>query len=244
MDAITNTMGVVMFILLMVVLFGRPVDAVPIPDQTVAHRVQQLRQDRDTLLTQVAQLPPAGDPQLVERWRAAFERITTSRLESDALNRLILQQTVLAEAAQSAAATAEAHVQQLMARVKEVQEQAAAPRSEFVRVSRFQPDARRAVILALNTGKVSRPSVTRQTKEIPPPTEGAALGDAAHIRAALGGLLRDAPPTTHRVELVVWADSFAQAKQVEQTLLEMGYDTNPLPVAAGQALKPGTGGVQ
>jgi hypothetical protein len=244
MDAITNTMGVVMFILLMVVLFGRPPETVPVPDAATASRVRQLREDRDDLHARAVALPPAGDPALRERWIKAVEHMQRHRVDQDALNRSILEATVLATAQKSATTTSQEQRQQLEARLKELESRSTGANPGFVRVSRFQTDARKSVILALNAGQVSKPVVTRQTTSIAPPASGEVLGNAAQTRTVLARLLAGQPPTTHRVELIVWADSFAQAKVVEQVLLEMGYDTNPLPVMAGTPMTSGTGGVQ
>lgn len=243
MDAITNTMGVVMFILLMVVLFGRPPEGVQVTDRATASRVRELREERDDLQARVVTLPPAGDPALRERWIKAVDHMQRHRVNQDALNRSILQTTVLATALKSTVSTSEEQRQELEARLKEL-ESRTGPDTGFVRVSRFQTDARKSVILALNAGQISRPAVTRQTKSIAPPPSGEVLGNAAQARTVLTRLLAGLPPTTHRVELIVWADSFAQAKVAEQVLLEMGYDTNPLPVAAGVPMTSGTGGVQ
>jgi hypothetical protein len=42
----------------------------------------------------------------------------------------------------------------------------------------------------------------------------------------------------------VWEGSFDSAKRVEAALLELGYDTNPMPAPAGAPFTPGAGGVQ
>lgn len=243
MDPITCTMGVVMFVFLMVVLFGRPPGTVPLADAAGTERARTLREERDELNARVAALPPAGDPALAARWSAALERIKVDRVARDGLEHAILQRTILAASERAEADAEQARVQAMVERARTLQTRKASD-SSFVRVSRFQPDGRRAAILALSGGLVSRPMVTAETKTLAPPVRGDALGDAVQTRAVLTALLHDCPPSTCRVELAVWSDSFAQAKVVEQVLLEMGYDTNPLPVQVGASLAPGTGGVQ
>ncbi|MFM8784920.1 MAG: hypothetical protein ACKOFI_07180, partial [Phycisphaerales bacterium] len=134
--------------------------------------------------------------------------------------------------------------ERLAAEVERAKSAVRSSASGFIRVSRFQQDKRKAVILTLSGGKLSRFRATADTKEISPPPGGSAVGDLEGARAAVKQALDAYPPSTHRVELIVWEGSFPQAKLVEQVLLELGYDSNPLPVRAGAAVPAGTGGVQ
>lgn len=244
LDAITDTLGVVMFTLLMVVLFGRAERAVEILDSRVADQVQTLRAEFDALAAEVAALPPPGDPELARRWRAALERIDATQPQVDSLRQEVLRHTARRAAVRADIAEAERTVEQARTEVATLERHVRAKTSHFVRVSRFQQDARTPVHLAVSGGRVARLRVTRGVTELAPPQSGDIVTDLTGVRIALQSLLHDVAPATHRVELVVWADSFEQAKVVEQALLDMGYDTNPLPVETGATLKPGTGGVQ
>jgi hypothetical protein len=244
LDAMTNTLGVVMFILLVVVLFGRPVVPVRLPDPRPWQALEALRAQRDDLAARVAALPPAGDPALVARWRAAMDAVRALQPEVDRLRNDVVRRTAGLAGARSALERAEAERADLAARVAAVEERARESGSGLVRVGRFRPDARPAVLLAVSEGRLSRVQPTSATAEIAAPRVGEPVRDVAGARAALRALLADAPAGSHRVELAVWADSFAAAKVVEQVLLEMGYDTNPLPVERGKPLGAGAGGVQ
>ena len=85
---------------------------------------------------------------------------------------------------------------------------------------------------------------TSATDKISAPTTGTRITTVSQARGELQELLDGFPSATYRVELLVWEGSFAQAKMVEQALLEMGYDSNPIPLRSGQAIAPGVGGVQ
>ncbi len=248
LDAMTNTLGVVMFILLMVVLFGRPERTVQVQDQSVVREIKSLREDRDALAAQAAALPPPGDPELAARWKAALEAIAQVNPTLDRVQQAILQRTAQLATERAKADAAREAKDAMTELVLALEKKASAPTTNMVRVSRFHEDTRKPVLLAASNGRVSRLAITSQTTEIAAPQAGQALGDEASVhadaRAVLQVLLAGSSPATHRVELVVWADSFAEAKVLEEALLEMGYDTNPLPVAAGGTLKSGTGGVQ
>jgi hypothetical protein len=64
------------------------------------------------------------------------------------------------------------------AEAEKVQQSAKAP-TGFVRVSRFQQDNRKSVILTLAGGKLSRVRATADTKEISAPKTGSDVSDAA-----------------------------------------------------------------
>ncbi|MBL9141771.1 MAG: hypothetical protein JNK53_07890 [Phycisphaerae bacterium] len=244
LDAMTNALGVIMFILLMVVLFGRPEPTPPVPDQRVVQERDELRKTRDELAQQVAALPPPGDPELAARWRKALQSLAEASPALDRAQQAILQRTALLATEQAKTDAAREALAALTAHVESLEHVARAPASNLVRVSRFHADARKPVLLAISGGRIARMAVTAQTTQIDPPQSGQSVGDAANARMLAQQLLANAPPTTHRVELVVWADSFAAAKAIEHALIELGYDTNPMPVPAGSSLKAGTGGVQ
>ena len=243
--AMTNARGVIMFVMLMMALFGQASDAVvqvTVNALETAEKARKLADERDDLQRRVAAMPPAGDPELAARYMAALERLRKDEAALDAEHASIRRR------------------EEELARIREAIEQAskardaalalvprnAAPRppSAFVRVSRFQQDQRKAVILTLSGGKLSRFRATAETKEITAPATGLAITDAASAADAVRRLLEGFQPNTHRVELLVWEGSFPEAKLAEQAILELGFDSNPLPVRAGTSLPAGTGGVQ
>lgn len=246
LDAITNTLGVVMFILLMVVLFGRAGESHdPSPQSADATRdVSRLESELEELQAKVRALAPVGDPELAARWRAAMERLEQLTAETDKARAVSREREAQASAARENATASRRDLERLQAEDAKLQATDVAKRTGFVRVSRFQQDARKAVILAIADGKLSRVRATSATEAISAPTAGKAVGTEAQAREALADLLSGFPSATHRVELLVWQGSFAQAKIVESVLLEMGYDSNPMPLATGQAIAPGAGGVQ
>ncbi|MFM8731094.1 MAG: hypothetical protein ACKOGJ_01010 [Phycisphaerales bacterium] len=244
LDAITNALGVIMFILLMVVIFGRAGEEKSPEPRPDLREVQQLEERRQELLAKIQALPPAGDPELAARWKAALERV--QRLEREESDLAVRARTADEKLRDAAARIAEERktTERLAAEVEKAKSAVRSSASSFIRVSRFQQDKRKAVILTLSGGKLSRFRATADTKEISPPPGGSAVGDLEGARAAVKQALDAYPPSTHRVELIVWEGSFPQAKLVEQVLLELGYDSNPLPVRAGAAVPAGTGGVQ
>ena len=244
LDAITNALGVVMFILLMVVLFGRAgAEPAPVPPTQEAE-LRELEEEERKLQLQVQALPPTGDPELAARWKAAMQAVQRLEEERDPL--LATARSKDAKVADASALLAEdlRTVERLVSQVREAKDKVRSSASGFIRVSRFQTDKRPAALLALNGGRLSRIRVTADTKQVLPPGGGSDVRDAVSAKAAVESLLRDAPAGTYRVELLVWAGSFDSAKRVEAALLELGYDTNPMPAPAGAPFTPGAGGVQ
>jgi hypothetical protein len=244
LDAITNALGVVMFILLMVVLFGRAgAEPAPVPPTQEAE-LRELEEEERKLQLQVQALPPTGDPELAARWKAAMQAV--QRLEEELDPMLATARSTDAKVADASALLAEdlRTLERLVSQVREAQDKVRSSASGFIRVSRFQTDKRPAALLALNGGRLSRIRVTADTKQVLPPGGGSDVRDAVSAKAAVESLLRDAPAGTYRVELLVWAGSFDSAKRVEAALLELGYDTNPMPAPAGAPFTPGAGGVQ
>lgn len=244
LDAITNALGVIMFILLMVVIFGRASDspAAATASKSEAREVRELEELRKELEAKVNALPPAGDPELAARWKAAMEKLP--KLEEEVAQ---LQSESLKAESRASAATVKLNEDQKVVeklRLEVSQSVTTVKPSGFIRVSRFQEDKRKSVILTLANGKLSRFRATSETKEISAPTTGSPIISQASATDVTRQLLDGFQPATYRVELLVWEGSFRQAKMVEQALLEMGFDSNPLAVRAGTALKPGAGGVQ
>jgi hypothetical protein len=246
LDAITNALGVVMFILLMVVLFGRASDSqsdTAAPTAVEVREARDLEEKRQQMQAKLDALPPAGDPELNARWTAANKQF--QKLEEELIELLSEAQRREMDAAAAAATLAELRkaLEKVTAEAS-TKSESATPPSGFVRVSRFQQDQRKSVILLLSGGKLLRFRATPETKEISAPATGIAVSDAVSAAAGVIRALDGFQPATYRVELLVWEGSFAQGKMVEQALLDLGFDSNPLPVRAGTSVQSGTGGVQ
>jgi hypothetical protein len=246
LDAITNALGVIMFILLMVVLFGRSSDApadATAPNASEVREARELEEKRRELQAKLDAMPPAGDPELNARWNAAnkaFQKLEDEQTE-------LLSETSRREADIVVAASSLADVRKVLEKLTieaTTQSVSTTAPSGFVRVSRFQQDQRKSVILLISGGKLSRFRATSETKEISAPASGFAITNPATAAEAVGRALDGFQPATYRVELLVWEGSFAQGKMVEQALLDLGFDSNPLPVRAGTSVQSGTGGVQ
>lgn len=252
LDALANTLGVIMFIALMVVLFAAPPDAPGKPREprtTVAEaeRVAELLDRRDRLEQELASLPPQGDPELL-RQLTAIERALREVRES--LARALQASAEMADALRATRAEVlamKARTRSLAAQQREVERRTAdlADASSFVRVSRFRDDPRRPLLLLVSEQLVERADPQPGERSLRP-GRGARrpLDTIDEARAALPELLRGTAPVTHRIEVGVWADSFAAYKRLERVLVEAGYDINPLPVPIGEALGAGASGIQ
>jgi hypothetical protein len=246
LDAITNALGVVMFILLMVVLFGRASDSksdATAPNAVEVREARDLEEKRQQMQAKLDALPPAGDPELNARWNAANKQF--QKLEDELAE--LLSEAQRRETDASAAAVTLAELRKVLEKVTAeatTKSKSVTPPSGFVRVSRFQQDQRKSVILLLSGGKLSRFRATAETKEISAPASGFAVSNAVSAAEGVSRALDGFQPATYRVELLVWEGSFAQGKMVEQALLDLGFDSNPLPVRAGTSVQSGTGGVQ
>lgn len=244
LDAITNALGVIMFILLMVVLFGRASDTPqPATEASEVREAQELERQVRDLQARLDALPPAGDPELAARWKAAMDRLPALEREVDRLKSAVRRDEADSLAAEARLAEERKSLERMASELAAVQQATKAP-TGFVRISRFQQDARKAIILAVAGGKVSRIRATKETTSISAPTGGTPVTDQASADAAVRSLLDGFLPSTHRIELIVWEGSFLQAKMVENVLEQLRYDSNPIPVRAGTALEPGAGGVQ
>ena len=243
--AMTNARGVIMFVMLLMALFGQASDAAVVMTASVVEvneRIRQLQQERDELQKRIAALPPQGDPELAARYKAAMEQLRAQQAKLDAALAAKPRNQEEEEALKKRLEAALAARASATAAAKRVAPPEAS--QNFVRLSRFQADARRSVILAVSEGKLSRVRATSATDKISAPTTGTRITTVSQARGELQELLDGFPSATYRVELLVWEGSFSQAKMVEQALLEMGYDSNPIPLRSGQAIAPGVGGVQ
>ena len=242
LDAITNALGVIMFILLMVVLFGRADE--PAKPSEAIEQARRLQEDVRRLEEQVAALPPAGDPELERRWKEAMERIAVAERETAPLRPELDRTRRETEDLAKRLEERRKELDRLAARIEAV---AATPRpvGGFIRLSRLDTsDAREPLCLGLAGGRLALLSLTAETVQVTAPTDGTAVRDAGTAKAAVEALLAGADPKARRVELIVWQGAFREAKLVEQALIEAGFAINAIPVEAGKALGAGTSGSQ
>ncbi|MBM4111841.1 MAG: hypothetical protein FJ253_00450 [Phycisphaerae bacterium] len=254
LDALANTLGVVMFIALMVVLFAAPPerpertrDDPPSVDPDEARQVRALLAQAAEFERMLASAPLEGDPVLRARAEALLDEMHRQREE---ISRALSD---TAEAADEVARLsnererARRETQSLDERRRSVEQRIAeaAATSSFVRVSRFRDDPRTPVLLLLSKGALERAVPAPNERRILPgsrtPRE---IRSVESARDALDSLLTGVSPATHRIEVGVWNDSFAEYKLLERQLIDRGFDLNPLPVRAGDALESGAGGVQ
>jgi len=254
LDALANTLGVIMFIALMIVLFSSPPAEAPRADEpsptldpSEAREVALLLEQAAMLEQTLAQAPREGDPELRRRAEALDAQLRALRdsmaevLEQTAADSdAITQANQARQRAMAAAAAIEAQRQRLERRI------ASLPvTSSFVRVSRFRQDARTPVLLLLSGGRLERADpAPGETRIIPGARDPRPITSIDDARALIRTLLRDAAPSTHRLEVGVWSDSFGEYKLIERLLVDLGFDINPLPLPAGAALEAGTSGIQ
>ena len=250
LDALCNTLGVVMLLLMVILIFSKADGAQPDPKAAEAKAVELERTALDAerelqgLLESLSKLPPAGDPALVARWNALLAEGERLRTRRAALQQSIGDLRQALEARRRELDDAEA-------RKRVVDAQAAALASkqsstpDFIRLSRFRPDSRASVKLAVAFGQVSAIEADPRIG-IEAPAQGLALASDADAAAAIAALIGQRMPGEIRLEVAVWADSFAAYKRLERALVERGYAINPIPVEVGQrvGVVSGQGGVQ
>ncbi len=256
LDALCNTLGVIMFIMLVVVIFAAPAAEAPkSPVTTASEALNTERQAADAerlasdLLQVLAALPPAGDPVLIERWQK-----TIKRREEAAAQRLLVSQQLdqQMQQAEDHERTLDALREQVARRkvLVEAMEQAAktpGEDSQFVRMAHLHVDAnkRTPVVLLLAGGRLSRPTITDSVNELAAPAAGGLPIDSpGAAAAALHKLVPEANPGKVRIQIGVWEDSFGAYKHLERTLIDARYAFNPMPVRSGRSLKRGMSGVQ
>ncbi len=254
LDALANTLGVVMFIAIMVVLFAAPPEsspgerrATPAPDPTEAKVVTALLAEAAVLEEEIARAPMEGDPRLRQQAEALQASMRERR---DSISRTLAETAAASdEVSRSLRAATDAlrdarelqeRRRRLERRIESIPESAS-----FVRVSRFRDDPRPPVLLLLAHHALERAQpAPGEDRLLPGARQPRRVASAEEARAALAALLPGVSPRTHRIEIGVWSDSFAEYKVLERLLVEQGFDINPLPVQAGEALLSGAGGVQ
>ncbi|MSR18309.1 MAG: hypothetical protein EXS00_03915 [Phycisphaerales bacterium] len=257
LDALCNTLGVIMFLMLVIVVFAKPPQtSTETTNEHTINEVERLAREALALERQVEELakvlaamPPVGDASLVKRWSDAWAQMAQQQAQrvkvlEELRNR---QQELLV--AKAAATEVKLKLEQEQTALQEAQLRLShlPPASQFVRLSRLQPDTkgRKPVLLLLSGGRLSRPIIDSTSEQVsPPPGKGMVVGDARTAELAFKALVPDADPRAIRLNIGVWQDSFGEYKHLETLLSDLGYALNPLPVASGAALKKGTGGIQ
>lgn len=249
LDALCNTLGVVMLVLMCILIFSKEGEGSSDPAATEAEAVRiermavDLEQELQGVLDALAKLPPSGDPALVERWKqllAEGERLRTRRA---ALQDAIAATRSALEARARELSELETRLRAIEAQVAALVSAAPAP-TDFIRLSRFKADVRTPLLLAVAGGRVSAPVLARGAQELAAPAQGLALMTDADAAAAVAQLVGSRTPRDVRIEVAVWSDSFGGYKKLERLLVDRGYAINPLPVQVGKSLKAGVGGAQ
>lgn len=249
LDALCNTLGVIMLVLMCILIFSKDGEGAADPAVTEAEAVRiekmavSLEEELRGVLDALAKLPPSGDPALVERWKqllAEGERLRTRRA---ALQDAIMATRTSLEARARDLSELEQRLRTIEAQVSALVAAAPAP-TDFIRLSRFKADARTPLLLAVAAGRVSAPVLAPGAQELAAPPQGMPLMTDADAAAAITQLIGVRTPRDVRIEVAVWSDSFGGYKKLERLLVERGYAINPLPVQVGKSLKAGVGGAQ
>lgn len=249
LDALCNTLGVVMLVLMCILIFSKEGEGARDPAATEAEAVRMermavdLEQELRGMLDALGRLPPSGDPALVDRWKqllAEGERLRTRRA---ALQDAIAATRSALEARARELSELEKRLRAIEVQVAALVSAAPAP-TDFIRLSRFKADARTPLLLAVAGGRVSAPVLAPGARELVPPATGLELVTDSDAVAALTQLVGSRTPRDVRIEVAVWSDSFGAYKLLERLLVDRGYAINPLPVPAGKVLKAGVGGAQ
>ncbi len=256
LDALCNALGVIMFILLCLVVFAKvtkgtqtAVDPVKIEAEITAleARAAALELTLAGLLQALAAMPPSGDPALIKRWQellASLEEMRTKKLaevegEKNARAKLAASAAALQEAEQR-----KRNLDAELARLDDARKRQNTV-IQFVRVARFKPDARKAVLVLCGDARVSLAKVEKKDQSFSEPSgTGIPVSDAASAKLAVRQLMEGRVPTAWRVEIAVWPSGFTAYKLLERELIEQRYGINPLPLPSGESLQEGAGGVQ
>lgn len=251
LDALANTLGVIMFVGLMIAVFSGPVRMVEAaakhPDPAEAARTARELERLAALEAELARLPSEGDPVFVERMRMLLEEAARVRAT---LAQLLAESADLADAtrrARGAIAEARGSERRAEAERREIEARIAGlpETTSFVRVSRFRDDARSPVLLLVAHGAVERADPGPGERRILPGARPRhPVRTIAEARTTVTALVGALEPSRHRIEVAAWSDSFATFKLLERALVERGFDLNPMPLAAGEAIEAGRGGIQ
>lgn len=255
-DALCDTLGTIMFIMLVVVIFAKPAaETIESVVETISEALTTERQAAEAeqqaaeLVQILAALPPAGDPVLIERWQKAVERMKEIAAQRDSVARELDEQIKRAEERERAVEALDEKVAQRRKVVEAMELAAKTPGEEtqFVRMAHLHVDAskREPIVLLLAGGRLSRPTVNDSVNELAAPVAGGERIDSpGAAAAALLKLVPGANPSKVRLQIAVWEDSFGAYKHLERTMIDSRYAFNPMPVQGGMTIKRGMSGVQ
>ena len=249
LDALCNTLGVVMLVLMCILVFSKDGEGESDPKATEAEAIRleaiaaELEQELRGALEAVSKLPPAGDPALVGRWNQLLAEGERVRDKTATLRESIAAIRKELERRSSELAEIALRLREMEAKVSSIA-LASPAEDNFIRLSRFRTDARAPLLLAVSGGRVSAPALAPGARELAPPKGGLPLVADSDAVAAVDQLVGTRTPGEIRIEVAVWSDSFGGYKKLERLLVERGYAINPLPVQAGESLKAGVGGAQ
>jgi hypothetical protein len=250
LDALCNTLSVIMLLLMLLLVFAKDDGATPDPKMAAARAADTERLAIEAegelrgLLESLSKLPPAGDPALIERWNALLAEGERLRTRRAALQEAISDLRETLEARRKELEEAEARKRVVDSQFAE--RATKSPKTpDFIRLSRFRPDERRSRTFGVAYGQVA---TLRVTPGVPTdaPRQGKPLRTDDEADAAIDELLAGMTPESVRLEIAVWADSFAEYKRLERRLVERGYAINPIPLKVGDqvGVVAGQGGVQ
>lgn len=240
-----------MFIMMVVVLFARPkvgdggdAEEVARVEATIAKAQSEL----DEIMATLATIPPAGDPELIRRFKeamASVEAALKERVESskriDIARTLVKQRKSESEEIKSKTELIKEEQNRLAKRIEALTSSTA-----FVRTSRWKTDdTRPSVLLLVSGGRVSKPTVDATTQMIAPLAGvGVQITSIDDAKSAVQQFVGTVDSSKYRIEIGVWPDSYGGFKYLERVLQERGFTIQPMPVAAGESLRSGDGGSQ
>ena len=256
LDALCNALGVIMFILLCLVVFTKSPDGT---EKTVTPAVMtaelatleaetiKIEEKLSTVIAALCAMPPSGDPEIIRRWKESLGALETMRTKK--LAEVIAEKATRARLSSSALALMAANEQlnnlnTQLAKLDDARKQQQTS-VQFVRVARLRADSRKAILLLCADGRVSLAVLKGKGQEIAEPIgTGIPITEDASARLVIGQFFGGKPPESFRAEIAVWPRGFAAYKRLERVMIEKKFGINPLPVAAGEPIREGAGGIQ
>ncbi|MSR70136.1 MAG: hypothetical protein EXS17_07315 [Phycisphaerales bacterium] len=256
LDALCNALGVILFILLCVVVFAKSpdgdqkrMDPEQIAAETKALDAQAARTEAQltAVLAALSALPPSGDPESVRRRKellGALDTMRTKKLAEVEAEKQARARLAASGVALVASVEKRNNLAAQLARLDDERKKQLTM-TQFVRVARLRADGRKAVLILCADGRVSIATLVGKGQEIAEPVGvGIPVTDEASARLAIAQLFGAKTPDTFRAEVAVWPSGFAAYKRLERVMIEKRFGINPLPVAAGEPIREGAGGIQ
>lgn len=244
LDAITNALGAVMFILMMVLIF-RP-DGPATERQEDPSEVSRLREEIEAERKRLDADRPRGDPALRARHDAAMQRFLRSTDEVTELKSRLKDVESRSAAAALSARQKERDVTALESKAP-IPSGGAEAGSGFIRLGVFREVKGRSIVLLLDAGRVSRKDGLTKDSVVPPPGPAAGtipVGSPAAARAALERLVAAGRTGDERVDLVVWPGSYRSAALLLHAMRDMGLRWNTILQPGREPVRQGVSGEQ